>query len=199
MADFDYATWAQYQFQEIKADLNPCNENGDIDPHKLNQILGRFPGHMAWLIVMAETEASNMAKYEMEYDKWYKESYIKAHRQLMQESGGTDKATVKSIDARVTINEGLTDLKYKTRIADSKSKVDLLRGFVKVLDRQATTLQALSANLRSDVYFAGGFSIEKKATEESVEKHKIRLTRHFNSNKAFEDRQAEQQPIEDIE
>lgn len=162
----EFEEWARSQWKKIEKDLNPCNENNEIDPLKLNSILGRFTQNLTWLIVISEIESNNLAKAEIEFEQWHKKQYASAHRSLVEANGGIDKTTVKLVESKIVLDIGEEEYRRKMVITDLRSRAELLKNFVKTLNQQATVLQALSGNLRSEMFFASGVPLAKKETEE---------------------------------
>ena len=55
-------------------------------------------------------------------------------------------------------------------LAKQKSRVDTLKGFIKVLDKQAGILQTISSNMRSELFFAAGVPLAGNMTADQKTK-----------------------------
>tara|TARA_R110002126_G_scaffold8882_3_gene40916 strand:+ start:1502 stop:2083 length:582 start_codon:yes stop_codon:yes gene_type:complete len=171
--EIPYEKWARAKYTEVQAQLNPCNENGELDPIRLNQVLTNFAQHFAWAVTIQEIESNKLNILQTEYDEWFKGRYRSADTSIREDSGGTAKPTINAIHSKISEQaEGEVERKQKG-LANQRSRVDLLKGFVRVLDKQAGILQTLSSNMRSEMFFAGGVPIGRNATgEERVVKAK---------------------------
>lgn len=160
----DYESWARSKWNEIQQFLNPCTEDGELDPVRLNQVLTKFGGYFAWAITIQEIESNKLNILQAEYDEWYKACWSKAERSMRDEGGGTIKLTLKSIEAKVSqMADGQVEVRNKA-LVDGRNRMELLKGFVRVLDKQAGILQTLSSNMRSELFFAGGIPIGRDIT-----------------------------------
>lgn len=159
--NLSFEDWARAKYNEIAKQINPCDENGHLDPQRLNEVLMNFSQHFAWTITIQEVEANKLSIMTHEHDIWYKENYNAALRNLREESAGAGR-----IPSQITIESRIVQLvgpeldRRLKAVENQKSRVDLLKGFVKVLDKQASILQTLSSNMRSELFFAAGMSFE---------------------------------------
>jgi hypothetical protein len=96
-----------------------------------------------------------------DYERWYKDRYTEAFRTLREEAAGAGRAPSQmTVEAKIAQLVGDELTARQRALENQKSRVDLLRGFVKVLDKQASILQTLSSNMRSELFFAAGVTIE---------------------------------------
>ena len=152
-----FEEWALAKYREISANINPCDANGKLDPQRLNEVLTKFAQHFAWAVTVQEVESNKLNRVNHEYDNWYKKRYNNAFRIIREEAGGQGRPPGQvTIEARIAqIDEADMAVKQE-EIRQQKSRVDLLKGFVRVLDKQASILQTLSSNMRSEMFFAAG-------------------------------------------
>lgn len=162
-----FEDWARAKYREMSSNINPCDDNGKLDPQRLNEVLTKFAQHFSWAITIQEVESNKLNKLNHEYDNWYKQRYNNTLRIIREEAGGNGRPPGQAtIEARIAqIDEA--DIATKNEaIRQQKSRVDLLKGFVRVLDKQASILQTLSSNMRSEMFFAAGVSIKGNLTEQ---------------------------------
>lgn len=161
-SSISFEQWAYAKYQEISKNINPCDANGKLDPLRLNEVLTQFSGHFAWAITIQETESNRLNILNHEFENWYKEKYNEAFRLMREENGGQGRVPGQTtIEARIVELHGDELKRRKDAIENQRSRVELLRGFVKVLDRQASILQTLSSNMRSELFFAAGVSVKE--------------------------------------
>ncbi len=178
-SEMTYEKWARKKYSELQLQLNPCNENGELDPVRLNQVLTEFGQHFGWAVTIQEIESNKLNIMQADYDGWFKGRYQIADTAIREATGGAGRApTINAIEAKVS-EQAKGELESKKKaLADQRSRVDLLKGFVRVLDKQAGILQTLSSNMRSELFFAGGIPIGRDLTgREKIEKSKS-LLRH---------------------
>tara|TARA_Y100001937_G_scaffold99121_1_gene135379 strand:- start:741 stop:1316 length:576 start_codon:yes stop_codon:yes gene_type:complete len=162
-----FKDWAKSKYSELVAHINPCNENGELDPNRLNQVLVSFAQHYAWAITMQEVEANSLNVLQHGFESWQKSAYNTAYRLIREESGGQGRAPGQvTVDARIVDLYGDEMKEKQDELAKQKSRVDLLKGFIKVLDKQAGILQTISSNMRSELFFAAGVPIAGNLTED---------------------------------
>lgn len=165
-----YNRWARAKYNEIQSYINPCTADGRLDPVRLNEVLTKFGGHFAWAITVVEIESNKLNILQAEYDEWFKGKWEQAMASLIRERGGGRIPSAESVRARITVMlEGEVEKRNK-KLHDQKSRVDLLKGFVRVLEKQAGILQTLSSNMRSELFFAGGIPIGENLTEKDKTK-----------------------------
>ena len=163
--EVSFEDWARAKYNEIKEEINPCDDKGNLDPVRLNNVLTKFAQNYAWAITIQEVESNKLSRLQHSWDQWYKMVYNQAFRILKEESGGGRPPGQTTIEARIV---DMCGDEYRVRqeaIDDLKSRVELLKGFVRVLDRQASILQTLSSNMRSELFFSGGVSMGQKDSE----------------------------------
>ncbi|MAE81349.1 MAG: hypothetical protein CMB80_01345 [Flammeovirgaceae bacterium] len=154
--EISFDQWARAKFKEVESRINPCDEGGRLDPVRLNSVLTTFAGHFAWAITLQEVESNKLNILQHQYERWYKERYNDAYRLIRTENGGGRPPGQVTIESRI-VDMAADELERRQVELDTqKSKVDLLKGLIKVLDRQASILQTLSSNMRSELFFAGG-------------------------------------------
>lgn len=165
-----FEDWAVGKYQEIQKSINPCDENGNLDPVRLNQVLTIFSQNFAWAITILEIESNKMNQISHDYDNWSKKKFNEALRIIREESGGAGRAPSQvMVEARVVEMYEEERASMLFSLETQKSRVELLRGFVKVLDKQASILQTLSSNMRSELFYAtdtamrGGSNHDKDA------------------------------------
>jgi len=159
-SELSFEDWARAKFEEVNANVNPCDESGSLDPRRLNEVLTQFAGHFAWAITIQEVEGNKLHILSHQYDKWYKERYNEAFRLIQQETGGGRPPGQTTIEARMVDLCGQDMEDRRIALENKKSRVALLKDFVKVLDRQASILQTLSSNMRSELFFSSGLTIK---------------------------------------
>ena len=113
-----------------------------------------------------EIESNRLNVLQTKYDEWFKGRWETAHTSIMVERGGTGRPpSAEAVKARISLAaEGEVETRKKA-IDTQRSRVDLLKGFVRVLEKQAGILQTLSSNMRSELFFAGGVPIGREMTE----------------------------------
>lgn len=166
--EFSFEDWARAKFEEINANVNPCNEDGSLDPQRLNIVLTKFAGHFAWAITLQEVESNKLNIAQHTYDNWYKERYNEAFRLIQTETGGGRPPGQTTIDSRMVDMCGEEMEQRRTVLENAKSRVSLLKDFVRVLDKQASILQTLSSNMRSELFFAGGINVKENVGGRSL-------------------------------
>ncbi len=155
MGSIEFESWAAAKYEEVKKSINVCDEGGNIDPIRLNHVLVEFSGNFAWAITIQEVESNKLSILEHEYDSWSKKIFSEAYRVVREEHGGIGRAPSQAvIEARVVDMYEAEIAKRTRQIEMQKSRVELLRGFVKVLDRQASILQTISSNMRSELFYS---------------------------------------------
>lgn len=156
-----FEQWARAKYREISSQINPCDANGNLDPQRLNDVLTGFSQHFAWAITIQEVESNKFNILNHQYETWYKDRYNEAFRMMREEAGGAGRAPSQmTIEARIVQAHGEELFERQSALENQRSRVDLLKGFVKVLDKQASILQTLSSNMRSELFFAAGVTIE---------------------------------------
>lgn len=179
----EFTKWAQEKFRELIKSINPCNENDEIDPVRLNDVVAKFSGHFAWLVTMAEIEVNKMNIAQANYDKWKRETYNKCERKLKLELGDGGKYTIKAVECRMTFDYGDEEERLILQLNEQISRANLLKMFVKVLDKQANMLQTLSSNMRSEMFYAGGVPIGRNLSDnEKTMKAKTIMRNALKSN-----------------
>lgn len=164
--ELNFEQWALAKYREIKKSIDPCDENGRLHPQRLNEVLTQFAQHFAWSITVQEVETNKLNKMNHAYDQWYKSCYNQTLRVIREESGGAGRAPGQvTIEARLVETFGQDQATRQEALSNQKSRVDLLKGFVKVLERQASTLQTLSSNMRSELFFASGVTVGGNVSE----------------------------------
>lgn len=165
--ELPFEQWARAKYNEIAQQINPCDSNGKLDPQRLNEVLMGFSQHFAWAITIQEVEANKLNIMTHEYESWYKESYNAAFRSLREEAAGVGRQPSQiTVESRIVQLFG-EELANRQRVVENqKSRVDLLKGFVKVLDKQASVLQTLSSNMRSELFFAAGVNFDGALTQD---------------------------------
>jgi len=166
-SEMNFKEWALAKYREIEKVINPCDENGNLNPQRLNEVLTQFSNHFCWAITIQEVETNMLNKMNHEYDRWYKTAYNSSLRILSEESSGTRAPSQMNIEARIVQLFGDEVEQKQEALSNQKSRVDLLKAFVKVLERQASTLQTLSSNMRSELFFASGITIGSNRMSES--------------------------------
>lgn len=153
----DFETWARAKYREISTRINPCDDRGKLDPLRLNEVLTHFAQDFAWSITMQEVETNKLNRLNHEHDQWYKARYNDTFRTIREETGGAGRAPGQiTVEARIIDLFGEEVAVRQAAIDLQKSRVELLKGFVRVLDRQASILQTISSNMRSELFFAAG-------------------------------------------
>lgn len=162
-----FEEWALAKYREISSSINPCDENGKLDPQRLNEVLTKFAQHFAWAITVQEVESNKLNRLNHDYENWYKRRYVNALRVIREENAGEGRPPGQTtIEARIAqIDAEEIDTRNEA-IRAQKSRVDLLKGFVRVLDKQASILQTLSSNMRSELFFAAGVPMQGQMTEQ---------------------------------
>ena len=176
--DLPFEDWARSQYRDIVQRINPCDENGRIDPIRLNEVLTKFCSDFAWAITMQEVEINRHHQMVTEYEIWWKDRLHSALRVINEEQQGGRAPAQATVEARA-VNLNPDDYKDKNdQINAQKSRADLLRGLVKVMDRQASILQTLSSNMRSELFFSGGVTMDGRTVgNRTVEQARHALAR----------------------
>ncbi len=167
-----FEKWAMDKFSEIENRINPCNEDGSLDPVRLNYVLTTFSSHFAWCITIQEVEVNKLNIMNHEYEIWYKKKYNFAVRAIQTEMTGGRFPAQHTIEARIVDMASDEILKKKKEIQSQNSKVEILKGLVKVFDKQAGILQTLSSNMRSELFLSGGLSVKSNGTSNANEMYK---------------------------
>lgn len=177
--DVNFQEWAVDKYQELVKLLNVSGEDGQIDPLSLNKALLGFSQNFSWAIIMHEIEANKHEVLSHQFELWYNDRYNEAERSIKDSEPGK-RATKDMLEAKVT---QLFHDEYnakKIELIDQYNRAELLKGLVKVLDRQASLLQAISANMRSELYFSGGVPMSPSHGKEN-DRAKSFLKRAMNS------------------
>lgn len=171
--ELPFEQWARAKYEEIKKTIDIC-QDGKIDPIRLNEVLLNFSQNFAWAITIQEIELNKLNNQQHQDETWYKLCYAQANKQLKETSGGGRAPTQANVESTVVQLYGDEFRERAAKLNQQKSRVELLKGFVKVLDRQASILQTLSSNMRSELFFSGGVSIKgDKLTGNSEEAKSI--------------------------
>lgn len=146
------------------------NEKDGLDINSVNHILANYAKHHSWLITEEQRYIAMLDKTELVFDEWYKSKYAQASREV-------PKNTAANIDAKIVEickeemegmikrykREGLTDKEvvektkyqgwkgHKMYIIELKAKTNMIKGFVKVWDKEVNALQTLSKNITSEM------------------------------------------------
>jgi len=162
-----FKQWAREKYSELVKQINPCDANGEMDPIRLNEVLINFANHFSWAITIQEIESNGLNIMQHDYESWRSRCYNEAYRLIREESGGAGRAPSQAtVDARIADLHGDELKRRQDELSDCKGRVDLLKGFMKVLEKQAGILQTLSSNMRSELFFANGVSISNTLTED---------------------------------
>jgi hypothetical protein len=152
-----FEAWARVKYNELLKVLNFCNEDGSIDPVRINFVMSQFAQHFAWAITIQEVETNRLNRLVHEFDQWKAEKFNICFRSLREEAAGAGRAPAQAtVEARIVQMYGQEQFEKLGLVETQRNRVELLKGFVKVLDRQATILQSLSSNMRSELFFAAG-------------------------------------------
>lgn len=155
-----FEQWAVAKYREASELINPCGTDGNLDTVKLNRVLANFASHFAWAITISEIEDNKLNALKHDHDLWYKGKYNEAARRLREESVGQRLPSQASIDSKIVDLAG-DELRIRLeRLRTQESRVQIVKGLVKVLDRQASILQTLSSNIRSELFWANGADIK---------------------------------------
>ena len=161
-----FEQWAVGKYKEIIKQATITDEKGNIEPFKLNSFLANFTTYFTWAITVQEIETSKFNVMTHDYERWSKEAFDSAYRSLREESGGVGRAPTQAlVEARMMLLHGDDIMTKQKALSEQRSRVDLLRGLVKVLDRQAGMVQTLSSNMRSEMFFASGVNISGGLSE----------------------------------
>lgn len=152
---FDFKEWAVAKYNELNERINPCNSKGEIDPVRLNQVLTTLPGDFSWATVMLEVESNKLSNMQLDYENWYKQKYSDTYKAMQIEACGARMPSQATIEARIVDNCSDEMLARRREIADQEGRVGVMKGLIKVLERQCSLLQTLASNMRSELYFSG--------------------------------------------
>ena len=83
----EFRDWARAKYDEILSSLNPCDDSGEIDPVKLNDVLVNFPTNLAWAITISEIETNELNKLQHDFDRWNARMHSRSYRKIMEERG----------------------------------------------------------------------------------------------------------------
>jgi hypothetical protein len=162
-----FKDWARAKYSELVKQINPCDEKGEMDPMRLNEVLIGFANHFSWAITIQEIESNALNIMQHDYESWHSRCYNEAYRLMREESGGAGRAPGQvTVEARIADMYGDELKKRQDELSNCKSRVDLLKGFMKVLEKQAGILQTLSSNMRSELFFANGVSISNNLSSD---------------------------------
>ena len=170
-AKLNFEQWARAKYNEIVKILDITNEQGELDPQLINRSLTQFAQHFAWAITIQEIETNKLNVMTHDYEQWHNEIFNKVFRVLREEAGGAGRAPAQAtVEARIAQLHGEEKQTRLFGIETQKSRVDMLKGFVKVLEKQANMLQALCGNMRSELFFAAGVPLQDRMTPEGKTK-----------------------------
>lgn len=147
------------------------NEKGEMDINSINEILAKYAKYHGWLIIEQERFIEMLDKTEIAFDMWYKEKYAEASRSVAKNTAANIEARVvemckeEATHAYETLvnEEGLTpeEAKHKLRfqgwggrktyIIELKAKTNMIKGFVKIWEKEVNALQTLSKNITSEM------------------------------------------------
>lgn len=160
-----FEQWARSSYEQLLVNLKIVDETNSISPVLINRALVNFSQSYSWLITISEIESNKLNIMTHSYDRWYQEQYNKAFRTLREEAAGAGRAPAQAtVDARITQMNGDEKSQKLYDVEMQKSRVELLKSFVKVLDKHAAMITALSSNMRSELFFAAGVPLEGRTT-----------------------------------
>lgn len=162
-----FEDWAVEKYKEVEKRINFCSENGTVDPVRLNEVLTTFAGHFLWSMTVAEVEENKLNMMRHEYDNWYKTQYNATVRVCQAETAGSRAPSQATVEARIVDICGDEILALKKSIENQASRVSLMKGIVRVLEKQANILQTLSSNMRSELYYTTGYRVVGRVDEKS--------------------------------
>lgn len=156
----EFSEWAIEKYREIDSQLVIANADGEIDPNLINNALINFAHNFSWAITVQEVEDNKLSRLEQDYENWYHSCFSITFRALREEAAGAGRAPAQAtVDARISQVYSKEKSEKLIVIANQKSRVELLKGFVKTLEKQASILQTLSSNMRSELFNSSGLSI----------------------------------------
>lgn len=136
----------------------------------INGILAKYAKHHSWLIVEQERFNEMVDLTELAFDQWNKLKYAEASRSVAKNTAANIEARIVELCAEElqTTRETLETenysteeinekLKYqgwggrKTYIIELRTKTNMIKGFVKVWDKEVNALQTLSKNITADM------------------------------------------------
>lgn len=155
-----FTEWAKAKYHEVKQQIRYIDEaTGKVDPQELNAVLAKFSSNFAWAITMQEIELKKARDLEAAFTAKRKRCWTKARTRCKEESAGEREPTIGNIEAKIESMFGDELNEMESAVIEQKSRGDLLRGIVKVLDKHANVLQTLSSNMRSEMFYSGGVPI----------------------------------------
>lgn len=162
MNDQSFEEWAREQYAKLLSNLVITDETNEISPALVNRALANFTASYTWLVTIVEIETNKLNIITHAYEDWYHEQYNKAFRALREEASGAGRAPAQTtVEARITQMHKEEKSQRLSEVELQKSRVDLLKSFVKTLDKHATMINAISSNMRSELFFAGGVPMER--------------------------------------
>jgi len=161
--NLSFEQWARNKYNEIIKILQITNDQGELDPEMINVSLTQFSQHFAWAITIQEIETNKLNVMTHDYEQWHNENFNKVFRVLREEAAGAGRAPAQAtVEARLAQLHGEEKQTRLFGIETQKSRVDTLKGFVKVLEKQANMLQTLCGNMRSELFFAAGVPLQDR-------------------------------------
>lgn len=146
------------------------NEKDGMSLESINGILAKYAKHHSWLIVEQERFNEMVDLTELAFDQWYKLKYAQASNSVAKNTAANIEARIVEMCAEelddtrgVLQEEGLSEgeiskkLEFqgwggrKKYIIGLKTKANMIKGFVKVWDKEVNALQTLSKNITADM------------------------------------------------
>ena len=126
-------------------------EAGTVDFDKLNVTLSGFAGLFAWICWQSTIATSDFARKENEYDIWFAKLVSEEFPIAKAEKAST---TNESMRARIIAKHTEAYISYKQDLIDLQQKADFFKSMKNMLDKEASVLQTLSANIREEMKLA---------------------------------------------
>ncbi len=112
----------------------------------VNELLAKYPGNYGWAIIEHEILRAELEAMKDEYEGITKTWYADAEGTIDEK-----KPTVKAIEAHMYMcNKDDVD-KWKKKLRDMESKVNIASGMVKVWSNTINSIQSLSKNMTTEI------------------------------------------------
>jgi len=121
------------------------NERSVFDLGDVNKVLNNYPGLYAWAIVEYELIASECQRIKDEYEEWHASTY-----NHVQSNMTMPKPTVKAIECEMNEKFAEAIAEKKKRLREVNLKMNVAKGMTKVWEKAVSSLQTLSANMRTE-------------------------------------------------
>lgn len=156
------------------------NDKKQFDLHQINLVLAKYAKYHGWIIIESERFNEMVEKTNVAFEQWYQGKYAVASRNVAKNTAANIEAKVVEMckqeyqedlaelieEQNMEPQEAQSKLKYsslsgkRNYIIELKTKANMIKGFVKVWEKEISALQTLSKNVQADIGFAQNKNLE---------------------------------------